>query len=55
MAIEGPTTTQVSTITARQVEKAYVYEDRRQQRRIEEHGKINRQVLRDLIRDPKTQ
>jgi hypothetical protein len=37
-----------STITSSDMQKAYVYEDRRARRRINEIGRINRQTLREL-------
>jgi len=45
---EKPEVPQASTITSTTIVDAYVFQNRNAQRRIEWHGKINRETLRDL-------
>ena len=40
-------------ITAQNIRLAYVYGSRDSQRRIEEYGKLNREILSNLLRDEK--
>lgn len=44
-----------TTITAATIRNAYVYDDRNSRRQIEEHGKLNRKILRELIRREATE
>jgi hypothetical protein len=43
-----PRLPKAGTISHTQMIRAYVYDDKRQQRRIEEHGRLNCRTLREL-------
>ena len=48
---EVPELHPATTLTSAVIRNAYVYEDRSAQQRVEEYGKITRQIFRELIVD----